>query len=354
MTTTYLSVQHAARRLGVSPVTVRRWTASGFLPCTRTPGGHRRIAADDIDDLARSITSSTRATAQLAREREIDTLVDIAIALGSQLDLSALLAEIARQVTRLLDCQFCSVAEYDRDAGTVTALAEYDATGKRLPTPGTYTVAEFPLTRQVIREQTPRVVNVDDPGADAAEVAALRGEGDRSILIVPLVYRGETIGLIEAIDHARARKYTRQELRLCGAVAGQAGVALRNARLFASSRASGTGAQRLTRSLALLAAHVGELSATRSRHEFARCLAEGVCQSLDAVSCVVSGLGVSTGAARGATSGEPPDLVISTAATTLGDLTITVALDHTAAPGQAELLDLVTNAAAVTVAHLDD
>src|SRR5450756_2327011 len=46
-----LRVEQAARRLGVSPVTIRRGTATGFLPCTRTAGGHRRIDEHDIDCL---------------------------------------------------------------------------------------------------------------------------------------------------------------------------------------------------------------------------------------------------------------------------------------------------------------
>ena len=49
----FLSVQQAARRLGVSPVTIRRWTATGFLPCSRTAGGHRRIDERDIDAVLR-------------------------------------------------------------------------------------------------------------------------------------------------------------------------------------------------------------------------------------------------------------------------------------------------------------
>ena len=48
----YLSVQRAARRLGVSSHTVRRWTDSGFLPCIRTAGGRRRISSEDLDELA--------------------------------------------------------------------------------------------------------------------------------------------------------------------------------------------------------------------------------------------------------------------------------------------------------------
>ncbi len=129
----YLSVQQAARRLGVSPVTVRRWTASGFLPCTRTAGGHRRIDENDIDDLARAIGDSNHLAAQLARERELDVLVDTSIALASRLDTTELLAEIARRMTSLLDCHFCAISELDARADIVYVLADYDHSGQRLP-----------------------------------------------------------------------------------------------------------------------------------------------------------------------------------------------------------------------------
>ena len=115
-------------------------------------------------------------------------------------------------------------------------LAEYDASGARLPDTDTYDVRKYPLTRKVLDEHTPAVVNVDDPRADAAEVATLRAGGDRSLLMLPLVYRGEAIGLLEASDARRARSYSRQELRLCQAVAGQAAVALHNTSLRAASR----------------------------------------------------------------------------------------------------------------------
>ena len=95
---------------------------------------------------------------------------------------------------------------------------------------------QYPLTAKVLDEHTSAVVNVDDPRADPAEVATLRTGGDRSLLMLPLVYRGEAIGLLEASDARRARSYSRQELRLCQAVAGQAAVALHNAWLRAASR----------------------------------------------------------------------------------------------------------------------
>ena len=43
-----LSVGEAARRLGVTPVTVQRWVDAGNMSALRTMGGHRRIPATEV------------------------------------------------------------------------------------------------------------------------------------------------------------------------------------------------------------------------------------------------------------------------------------------------------------------
>jgi excisionase family DNA binding protein len=40
----------AARYLGISLATVRRWTDAGHISCYRTPGGQRRFSRDQLDD----------------------------------------------------------------------------------------------------------------------------------------------------------------------------------------------------------------------------------------------------------------------------------------------------------------
>ena len=70
-----LNVQRAARLLGVSRHTVRRWTESGFLTCTRTAGGHRRFKREDVEELTQAIGGSNHLAARRARERELETVV---------------------------------------------------------------------------------------------------------------------------------------------------------------------------------------------------------------------------------------------------------------------------------------
>jgi excisionase family DNA binding protein len=45
----------AARYLGVSLATIRRWTNAGVLPGYRTPGGQRRFSRAQLDGFLRSL-----------------------------------------------------------------------------------------------------------------------------------------------------------------------------------------------------------------------------------------------------------------------------------------------------------
>ena len=357
----YLSVAQAARRLGVSPVTIRRWTATGFLPCTRTAGGHRRIDEHDIDDLAKAIGGSNHLAAQLAREREVDVLINTSVALAVKLDLTELLLEIAMRMTSLLDCHFCAISEYDSETDATRTLAEYDHAGQRLPDASPYRLREFPLTRRVLSEQTTAVVNVDDPHADPAEVAELRREGDRSLLMVPLVVQGRSLGLLEVVDQKRSRQYSRQELRLAEAIAGQAAVAIQNAKLFAERRRSDEDVANLRDALASLTASVPRLGEGERRSDALGAVANAVCEALGAISCVASMGGESAGAfgagrvaARpetGRARGANANLVVARDPSGRTDLTLAVTLPHAPGEGQVELLDFMAAVTAVVAAR---
>lgn len=356
-----LSVQQAARRLGVSPVTIRRWTATGFLPCSRTAGGHRRIDEHEIDDLARAIGNSNHLAAQLAREREVDVLINTSVALAVKLDLTELLLEIAMRMTSLLDCHFCAISEYDPDTDAVRALAEYDHAGRRLPDASPYRLKDFPLTRRVLADQTTAIVNVDDPHADPAEVAELRREGDRSLLMAPLVVQGRSIGLLEVVDQKRPREYSRQQLRLAGAIAGQAAVAIQNAKLFAERRRSEEDVAGLRRALARLTEHLPAIATGGSSADVLGAIAEAVCESLGAISCVTTAGGESAGAfgagpvaARRRGGGErdsSASLVVARDPSGRSDLALAVTLPRPPGEGQIELLDFVAATAAILVAR---
>jgi excisionase family DNA binding protein len=51
-----LSTSEAARHLGVSLSTVRRWSDSGHLRGYRTPGGQRRFTVEQLDAFLASLS----------------------------------------------------------------------------------------------------------------------------------------------------------------------------------------------------------------------------------------------------------------------------------------------------------
>ncbi len=50
-----LSTSEAARHLGVSLSTVRRWSDAGYLRGYRTPGGQRRFTVEQLDQFLASL-----------------------------------------------------------------------------------------------------------------------------------------------------------------------------------------------------------------------------------------------------------------------------------------------------------
>jgi len=50
----------AARYLGVSLATIRRWTDAGHISCYRTPGGQRRFAREQLDVFVTSMQRNGR------------------------------------------------------------------------------------------------------------------------------------------------------------------------------------------------------------------------------------------------------------------------------------------------------
>lgn len=50
-----LSTSQAARQLGVSLSTIRRWSDMGYLRAYRTPGGQRRFSREQIEAFLASL-----------------------------------------------------------------------------------------------------------------------------------------------------------------------------------------------------------------------------------------------------------------------------------------------------------
>jgi hypothetical protein len=178
--------------------------------------------------------------------------------------------------------------------------------------------------------------------------------------MMPLVVQGRSLGLLEVVDQKVARQYSRQELRLAQAIAGQAAVAIQNAKLFAERRRSDEDVAHLRQALSTLTAQVPRLAAGNGPGDVLTAVADAVCEALGAISCVASMGGESAGAfgaGRAAAPAGPEagrganaSLVVARDPSGRTDLTLAVTLPHAPGEGQAELLDFVAGVAAVVAA----
>ena len=154
----------------------------------------------------------------------------ISAAASSTLDLNEILNTIAQQMVELFAVEHCGILIFDQKKEWGYVLAEYPdrgATAERFEVKG-YLAAE-----RIIADQKPLMIEdvLEDP-LMARVRDTMRRLGIKSMLIVPLVVKGETIGSI-GLDVAKERRtFSREEIELAQAIANQVAMAIENARLY--------------------------------------------------------------------------------------------------------------------------
>ena len=170
----------------------------------------------------------------MAQAQRLQALLDLSRALSSSLDLREVLREFATHAAQLTGATAAELSTYDPARGELVMLVEYREGRDEITASGgqVYHLADFPATRHVLDTQEPVQVRVENPDDDAAERALLERQGQKSLLMLPLVARGETIGLMEIVD-TQDRVWNEADVGFCRALCDIVATAIRNAVLFA-------------------------------------------------------------------------------------------------------------------------
>jgi signal transduction histidine kinase len=179
------------------------------------------------------------------RARQMSTLNDLTRSLTSTLDLDPLLERILQSAVEILDCESGSLLLVDEHTGELVftvALGPVgaDLVGQRLPS-GAGLVGKAVKTRQPIIQNDAR------RSADWYNTDRQTGYSTKDLLVVPLEIKDRVIGVLEVLNKKDHSPFNWDDLELLTAFAGQAAVAIENARLY-------------TQTDQALAARVGELS----------------------------------------------------------------------------------------------
>jgi GAF domain-containing protein len=192
---------------------------------------------DDRDALRRQLAEKDAEIAGLRRRldeeaKALRQVMEIATALNSTFDLNQLLQEIMEAAVSLLHAEAVAGALVDEETGTLQfagALGDPESEVVKLQ------MLPAPATAEVARQQVHSIA-VDDPAGDACsarDVALLRQTRARSLLVVPLTCRERVIGVAEIVNKRDAPAFGERDIAIAEALAGQAAVAIDNARLYA-------------------------------------------------------------------------------------------------------------------------
>jgi diguanylate cyclase (GGDEF)-like protein len=164
----------------------------------------------------------------------LKTLLSLSSTLSSSLDLEDILREFSARAAELMRAPAADVSLVDRDRDAVVTLVDYLGARPRITPRGgdVYPLGDYPATRRVLESGEPMEIHVSNPEDDPAERRLLEERGQRSLLMLPLVARGETIGLMEIVDTVD-RSFAPEDVEFCRAMCDVLAVAIRNAMLFA-------------------------------------------------------------------------------------------------------------------------
>jgi GAF domain-containing protein len=121
-------------------------------------------------------------------DRRLERLVERLSAVTSLADLEGVTELIAQE----LHADEVLVSRWVADHVEVQTLGNGGA-----PTGERFSLAEFPLTQRVLESRLATQILAGDPTGDPAEIALLERLGHRSMLMVPVISRGATVGLLE-------------------------------------------------------------------------------------------------------------------------------------------------------------
>jgi signal transduction histidine kinase len=284
--------------LGV-PVVIREevW---GNLYLTEKEGGLPFTAADEesvviLADWAAIAIDNARLYASVERRRDhleravrgLDTTVAIAQALGGETSLDRILELIVKRARALVGARALVIMLEEEDQLVYVAGARQlptGADGKRMPIEGT-------VTGQVLRSQ--RAERLTDARSALHISQALLGLEADTALLVPLAFRGRSVGVLAAFDHLGAEAgFDREDERLLGAFAASAatavatGKSVEEQRLRENIEASEQERRRWARELhdetlqGLAGLRVGLSAARRGSEEELRAAVEAAVESL--------------------------------------------------------------------------
>lgn len=162
--------------------------------------------------------------------REMSGLYEVSLAFGAMTRLEDTYGEIVGRISALLDVERCAILLPDESSEELIAQPQAVGLDHGQVASLRLSLAEDNASRRVWETGRPYLSNSAQTDSRNTHRFA-RAFGDRSLLVVPMVVEGKTIGLLRA-SNKRSGRFTNNDVRLATIFATQAAVVLRSAILY--------------------------------------------------------------------------------------------------------------------------
>ncbi|MBC8504737.1 MAG: GAF domain-containing protein [Anaerolineales bacterium] len=157
---------------------------------------------------------------------------------NAPLEVEDLARVVSQKILEVFEIENCSISLLDSSGKTLKLVAdEFAPQSDRLEKYDPevwkeYALADYPATARVIKTLQPAIMQINDPDTDPAELAYMKEYSVTTLAILPLIAKGEAIGVLELDSGNEQHQYNQDEINLAMTLANQAAIALDNARSY--------------------------------------------------------------------------------------------------------------------------
>ena len=200
---------------------LRRWTEDD-----------RMLAEEITDQLALALENARLFHQAAARTQELALVNRVVSSVAGSLDLLTSLDTVASELVRALSLGHTSISLLSEDKTTLTLVSDQPGRLDRSSPAIFVSVKDAPLLQKAIGDRGPSIfTGLSENPLRPLLPGEKHEHRSRSLVLLPLIAEGNTIGLVGLHILEEGRTFTPDELRLSETVVTQASTAIQNARL---------------------------------------------------------------------------------------------------------------------------
>ncbi len=192
----------------------------------------RMLAEEITDQLALALENARLFHQAAARTQELALVNRVVSSVAGSLDLLTSLDTIASELARALSLGHASISLLSEDKSTLTLVSDQPGRMDRASPSIFVSVKDSPILQKAIVERGPTIfTGVSENPLRPLLPGEKHEHRTRTLVLLPLVAEGNTIGLVGMHLLEEGRSFAADELRLSETIVTQASTAIQNARL---------------------------------------------------------------------------------------------------------------------------